>query len=127
MTSKEQNATTIVEYVTTIVELRAQIKTLLAENIELKKGLGTVQEAVVSIVSEIGEKFDLKVEESESVSEVKKKAFDPKLEVFTPFKAPFSDAEEGKVIGDSAEFVAHPDHPNAPPGCSVCTACTACR
>lgn len=48
---------------------------------------------------------------------MKKKIFNPKIEVFDAFKKPFNDKSEKEVIKLSEKAMA----------CSACTACTACR
>jgi len=48
---------------------------------------------------------------------IKKKEFNPRIEIFTPFKEPFAE-DNGKVIEDTAEKAF---------ACSACTACTACK
>ena len=47
----------------------------------------------------------------------KKKRFNPKVEVYSPFHRPFS-TDAGKVIDINVEKAA---------ACCACTACTACR
>jgi len=47
-----------------------------------------------------------------------KKKFNPKLEMFSAFKKPFSESPSGQVIPAELENAA---------ACCACTACTACR
>jgi hypothetical protein len=48
---------------------------------------------------------------------MKKKKFNPKIEVFSAFRKPFSDKKNKVVSAEAGKAVA----------CSACTACTACR
>jgi hypothetical protein len=48
----------------------------------------------------------------------KKKIFNPRIEVFSPFRKPFSIPSADKVATAETEKAS---------ACSACTACTACR
>lgn len=48
------------------------------------------------------------------------KEFNPQLEIFDPFKKPFSDPEKTDVVFDQREM-------DACCACTACSACSACK